>query len=613
VHVILRVAIGSLLALRNSEIELLEVTQALGEHTRCRLRFYRDNDTDVLLETLLGLPLTVTLDDEIGPTTTPFTGFVLDGSQAHQLNHGSEFELEAISYSWAMEREDTAYYTAHRLPDLVAKMGAKLGTGAPARDPLQYVQFGETDFAFLRRVADDHGMFVRTVETTPEVRAGFDDQGLELKWARDLLALKATTRTVPYGTAGAAHRPEEKRDHRFRNVRKAPTWLDGAQRLTTVATRLAEKASTQSGGYMHDLPFRSPKLTDARRALEAESERALGGAVSVSGESNNIRVRAGDTVTLVESTFRLATQGKVGVTKVVHRFDGHLYSNTFEATPWSTFTNLVRPDREMAHGVVTGVVVDNVDPVQMGRVRVRFRWNDEGEESRWTRMASAYSGNGRGLFFLPEIGDEVVVAFEMGDPERPIVIGALWNGADLAPSLEQNNAKRLVTRTGNTVQLFDHDDDERIEIFTPDGKCWVQLSNNKGNPLITIRSEGDLAFEAKNEIRFTCKTMLQDISSSSQRKIGGNDVHVANGAISAVAGGKHAIEGQDVVIHASKNVDSSAGMINTTIGSMVHIQPPGKVVMPSGASAEKAKDTVFKKQERPKKAAGRTSADPKGR
>ena len=610
-HVIVRADIGGVVSLRNSEIERLEITQELSAHSRCRLFFMRDHDTDLHLDMLLGQPLAVTLQDEVGLVTV-FTGFVLDGSQGHQLNHGSAFTLDGISQSWNLERAETAYYTANKLADIVGRFGAKLSGSAPSREPMQYVQFGETDFAFLVRVADDHGMFVRTSDPRPEVRGGFENIGLPLKWAKDLLALTASSRTVAHSVNGAMHRPEEKRDHRFRNVRKTPEWLGGAARLTTIASKLADRASNQGAGGVFELPFRSPLMADGRKALEHESERALGASLTITGTSDNIRVRAGDTIVLEESEqFAMPTQGTLGVVKAVHVFEEQQYSNHFVATPWSGWSNVIRPPRNMAHGCATGEVVENVDPSSLGRLRVRFRWNDVGESTRWVRVASAYAGNGRGMHFLPEIGDEVVVAFELGDPERPIVLGSLWNGADKAPTMADNNAKRIITRSGNTIQLYDEKDDERIEIYSATGQCWVQLHNNKGKPVITIHSEGDISFEAENEIRLKCKTFTQDVSSDAYRKIGGNDTSDVSGNVLSKAGGKHATEGMNVVVKASLLLDAVAGGIHSIVGAMVHIQPPGKVVPPNLVSAPGKQKSAWKKGEVPKKGDGRTSADPK--
>src|SRR5262249_14595935 len=84
-------------------------------------------------------------------------------------------------------------------------------------------------------------------------------------------------------------------------------------------------------------------------------------------------------------------------------------------------------------GVVPAIVTNNNDPKGMGRVKVKFPWIDVDLESNWARVAAVGAGNNRGLFWLPEVNDEVLVAFEHGDFNQPYIVGNLWNGKDKTP------------------------------------------------------------------------------------------------------------------------------------------------------------------------------------
>ncbi len=90
-------------------------------------------------------------------------------------------------------------------------------------------------------------------------------------------------------------------------------------------------------------------------------------------------------------------------------------------------------DIRRAYGVAAGIVTNNQDPDGLGRVRIRFPWLSDDNETDWARIATMMAGSGRGSFFLPEVGDEVLVAFEHGDINHPFVIGMLWNGVDTPP------------------------------------------------------------------------------------------------------------------------------------------------------------------------------------
>src|ERR1700729_2511883 len=94
-------------------------------------------------------------------------------------------------------------------------------------------------------------------------------------------------------------------------------------------------------------------------------------------------------------------------------------------------------------GVVTGTVTNNSDPDNLGRVKVKFSWMSDTDESSWARIAAPMAGPGRGTYFLPEIDDEVLVVFDQGDPRFPYVIGSLWNGKDQAPANNSDGKNNL--------------------------------------------------------------------------------------------------------------------------------------------------------------------------
>jgi phage protein D len=120
---------------------------------------------------------------------------------------------------------------------------------------------------------------------------------------------------------------------------------------------------------------------------------------------------------------------------------------------------------------VVGLVTNNTDPDGMGRVKVKFPWLDDSEESWWARPATPMAGASRGMFFLPEVNDEVLVAFEHGDITRPFILGGLWNGQDAPPKTNTEvvgsskvNERILKTRAGHTISLDDTEGSEKITI-----------------------------------------------------------------------------------------------------------------------------------------------------
>jgi uncharacterized protein involved in type VI secretion and phage assembly len=194
-------------------------------------------------------------------------------------------------------------------------------------------------------------------------------------------------------------------------------------------------------------------------------------------------------------------------------------------------------------GVVIGIVTNNQDPEGMGRVKVRFPWLSERDESEWARTAVPMAGHDRGTYFLPEVEDEVLVAFEHGDIRFPYVLGALWNGKDQPPATNdagQNNLRVLKSRSGHIIRLDDTDGAEQIAIIdkTGNNRLIIDASANT----LTIKADGDITLE----------------SAQGKVVIKGQSVEIRATA-------------QDVRVEASANMELNASGQMNIKGSMVNI------------------------------------------
>ncbi len=138
------------------------------------------------------------------------------------------------------------------------------------------------------------------------------------------------------------------------------------------------------------------------------------------------------------------------------------------------------------YGVFPAEVIDIKDPENQGRVKVTLPWAPDASGGRyeaWARLATLFGGNNRGSWFVPDVGDEVLVAFEHGDARRAYVLGGLWNGRDKAPeSMDgagSNNKKVLRSRNGVKITLDDQDGRENLVLETPGGQR-VTLKDGPG-------------------------------------------------------------------------------------------------------------------------------------
>jgi uncharacterized protein involved in type VI secretion and phage assembly len=149
-------------------------------------------------------------------------------------------------------------------------------------------------------------------------------------------------------------------------------------------------------------------------------------------------------------------------------------------------------------GPVIGLVTDNKDPNKLGRVKVKVPVLSETDATWWCPIMMFGAGKNRGWFFIPEVDDEVLVAFEHGDVGRPVVLGALWNGEDTPPDNNPGgNPRRMIhSRAGSKITL----DDEELKIVIEDGtgKAKITFDSNE-NKIIIEALEGDACFQAPSD------------------------------------------------------------------------------------------------------------------
>jgi uncharacterized protein involved in type VI secretion and phage assembly len=220
------------------------------------------------------------------------------------------------------------------------------------------------------------------------------------------------------------------------------------------------------------------------------------------------------------------------------------------------------------NGVVIAQVTDNNDPNDQARVKLKFPWLDDNYESDWARVTQLGAGPNSGALFMPEVNDEVLVAFEFGDIRRPYVVGSLYNGQDtpnLGSSLFNNGkvARRgFVSRVGHMMIFFDDDDNSKkgIALISSDGNLKISL--NETNSEIHISSQGkvhlecqqDMTLESQANIKLSAQQGLSleagtnldlkgtsgatldggpqlEMKSSGQTKVSGTMVDVNNGAL----------------------------------------------------------------------------------
>ena len=279
--------------------------------------------------------------------------------------------------------------------------------------------------------------------------------------------------------------------------------------------------------------FGGPSFTAVDRPLPEQAQ-VDGAAASIAelissafaeadGMANgNPKLRAGSTVSIgvVGNEF----SGKYTLTSTRHVFGEQGYRTHFVISGRQdrTLLGLTSLGSSNGHasaggppinGVVVALVTDNNDPNNDARVKLKFPWLDDNYESDWARITQLGAGPNSGAVFIPEVNDEVLVAFEFGDIRRPYVVGSLYNGQD-TPNLgsglfDNGKVKRrgIISRKGHQFIFFDDDSKTGIAFISSDGNLKISL--NETNSEIHISSQGKIHVESQQDMTFESQANLK--------------------------------------------------------------------------------------------------------
>ena len=281
------------------------------------------------------------------------------------------------------------------------------------------------------------------------------------------------------------------------------------------ATRIA---NGQNGGSMAQTAFsaanhivvRHPVVSQAQADSVAQATLNNINAEFVEAEGvalGNPALVAGKIITVENLGQRFS--GDYMVTSAVHIYTKEGYEIQFrvEGAYTRMMADLVtdsganKQDHNDWSGVYVAIVTNNKDPQDMGRVKLKFPWLDSSLEGGWARLVGIGAGDQRGIFWLPEVNDEVLVAFEHGDFNYPYVIGNVWNGKDKPPESSNDaiiggkvEVRTIKTRSGHFIKLSDDGGDHFIEIKDSDGTNQIKL-DTRSKKLI-LKTTGDVEMES---------------------------------------------------------------------------------------------------------------------
>ena len=258
-----------------------------------------------------------------------------------------------------------------------------------------------------------------------------------------------------------------------------------------------ENLYSQRGMLSAEVP--TPLAGDTARLQQSKYQQALGKMHCVEGKTHNSLVRLGSLIYVkFPSGFEKENMGEYRVISVEHCVDRDDYYNRFVAVPLGMEYAMYEPET-IAYPEIAEVVA-NDDPKKQGRVQVRFFWQRHlGEQTFWLRVQTPDAGvltdnsSNRGFQFIPEVGDQVMVSFEQGNPHRPYVSGSMYHGKNTKEV--SNNIRSITTKSGSTIVFDDTESAEKITIKDKKGNIITFDSKDKS---LSLQSPETINISAKN-------------------------------------------------------------------------------------------------------------------
>lgn len=356
-------------------------------------------------------------------------------------------------------------------------------------------QYRETDYDYIMRLAESVGMFAWYSGSDFNLTSANSKKTVDLKWREELGSFMMNLGTAPVEFRSEVYNYEQNKI--FSSDSKSIAMEASISKLSKVSPDASKKIFEESGFTSFPKNIEDAKTLD--NTLKNERRLAMGSLVRCHGLSIVPEVTVGSCVQVKGMDKYDGQYWVIGVQHILS--ERSKYHNTFLCVP----LDIAYPGRKMLEarehagiGVHLARVVDLEDPMKLGRIKIKYPWL-EGDQTEWARLAVPHAGKGRGWYVLPEIDDEVLVGYEFGDTDRPVVLGCLYN-KDSAPMQEavspENDIKMLMTRSGNKILLDDKDGSEKIVISQKDGKNSIVM--DMSGPSISISTDGDISIKGKN-------------------------------------------------------------------------------------------------------------------
>ena len=398
-------------------------------------------------------------------------------------------------------------FTDATLGEIVSEVVEKYGNGIsivnnPAfKSRIPYVQMQEESaYEFLRRLAWQYGEWFYYNGQVLYFGNPYKEKDENLVYDIDMDSMHFSSCVTPFHFSR----------HDYLSDSHMDMFGDDSEAVRGINTYLANAMKTSEGMYRSQTTMYSHTATghplDIEHFTAVEKGRKVSSLVWMTGNTKTCRVRIGEPVVvqIPPNMCKRRDMGRYRIVELTHRIEvSGGYANSFKGIP-ASMEYIPTEDMRMpvAHAMLAEVT-DNADPENLGRVQVQFAWQkSRNKTTNWIRVRSLDAGSSetvsknRGFVFVPEIGDQVMVDFELGDPCRPYVSGSMFHKNNGEGGNADNHIKTIVTRSGHTLEFNDDENGQWGITIKDRNGCALHLDTKGKN--IEITAPETMSFTAKN-------------------------------------------------------------------------------------------------------------------